>query len=162
MHPVRRADVATSQPPHPTQATSLPRARVTRHAAVCLLIACGMVALMRWWSWAWAPASIIAILYLMYASIEMAELRVRTLRDLSIEGPRPDTRSALVARERIGARILATLLIGAAAMALIVAALLLDSRTLGVGAAVTFGVVVFVGLPSWAAAVGDSMPQGRR
>jgi asparagine N-glycosylation enzyme membrane subunit Stt3 len=68
----------------------------------------------------------------------------------------------LVERERIGARILSTLVIGTLAMALVVAALVLDLPTLGMGTAMTFGVVVFVGLPTWAAVVGDAVPQGRR
>ena len=162
MHNMRRASVTRVPTQVGLQPTCSPHAGWVRHATVCLLIACAMVAVMRWWPWAWAPASIIGILYLMYASIEMAESRSRALREVSVRGPRPDTHSALIARERIGARILATLVIGALAMALIVAALVLDSRTLGLGAAMTFGVVVFVGLPTWAAVVGDSMPQDRR
>ena len=121
-----------------------------------------MVAVMRWWTWAWAPASVIAILYLMYASIEMAEWRSRTLREVSVTGPRPDTHSALIARERIGARILSTMLLGAAAFASIVAALVLDSRMLGIGTAAAFGIVVLVGWPAWAAIAGDSVPPSTR
>jgi hypothetical protein len=130
-----------------------------RHALVCTCIASAMLVLMRWWAWAWAPASIIAIIYLMYASIEMTEARARALRDAWRSAPRPRTRAALVARERIGATILATLAIGFLAMAVIVAALVLDSQMLGVGTAVVFCAVVFVGLPAWAAAVGDSLPE---
>ena len=133
-----------------------------RHAGMCVAIACAMLAVMRWWSWAWAPASVVAILYLMYASLEMADSRSRALRDSLTSGPRPATRTVLVERERIGTRILVTLLAGACALGLVVAALALDSRVLGVGTAMAFGMVVFIGLPTWAAAVGDSMPQDRR
>lgn len=130
-----------------------------RHALVCTCIACAMLVLMRWWAWAWAPASIVAIIYLMYASIEMTEARARALRDAWRAGPRPRTRAALVARERVGATILATLAIGILSIAVIVAALLLDSQMLGVGTAMVFCAVVFVGLPTWAASVGDTLPE---
>lgn len=162
MHNMRKAAVAPDPLPTDVRVHESARSRWARHATVCLLVACAMVAVMRWWAWAWAPASVIAILYLMYASIEMAEWRSRTLREVSVTGPRPDTHSALIARERIGARILSTLVLGAAAMALIVAALVLDLQTLGIGTAMAFGIVVFVGLPTWAAMVGDGMPQSMR
>ena len=158
MHNMRRAAVTEVRTPHPTSTPAAHRASWTRHAAVCLLIAAAMGAVIRWWAWAWAPACIIGILYLMYASLEMTEARSRALREVSVRGPRPDTHSALIARERIGARILATLVFGILAIALIVAALVLDWRTLGLGTAMTFGVVVFVGLPTWAAVVGDDLP----
>lgn len=161
MHNIRRAALAPDQSRLAMQMPTAPRTRWVRHVTVCALMACAMLAVMRWWSWAWAPASIAAILYLMYASIDMAESRARTFRDLSTSGPRPDTHSALVARERIGARILATLLIGTASMALVVAALVLDSRTLGVGTATAFGAVIFVGLPTWTAVVGGRMRHDR-
>lgn len=133
-----------------------------RHSGVCIVIACAMLAVMRWWSWAWAPASVVAILYLMYASLEMAASRSRALRDSLTSGPRPATRAVLVERERIGTRIVFTLLAGIWAMGMVVAALVLDSSVLGIGTAVAFGMVVFVGLPTWAAVVGDSIPQDRR
>ena len=44
-------------------------------------------------------------------------------------------------------------------MALIVAAVAIDSHMLGIGTAVTFGAIVFLGLPAWAAAVGDALPE---
>lgn len=158
MHNTRRGSVAElrtprAAPQHPVHRTSWPR-----HAATCVLIAVAMLVVIRWWAWAWAPACIIGILYLMYASLEMTESRARALRRASTSGPRPDTRSTLVERERIGARILVTLMCGALSMALVVAALVLDARTLGLGTAMAFGIVVFVGLPTWAAAVGDGMP----
>lgn len=162
MHNMRRAAATEVRTPHPMCTPAAHRASWTRHAAVCLLIAAAMLAVMRWWAWAWAPACIIGILYLMYASLEMAESRSRALRCATTSGPRPDTHTALVERERIGARILVTLLGGALAMALIVAALVLDWSMLGLGTATTFGVVVLVGLPTWAAVVGDSIPQDRR
>lgn len=165
MHDMRRSPVshAGAPPQLPELRTpTAPRARWVRHAAVCALIGCAMVTVMRWWAWAWAPASVIAILYLMYASIEMAESRSRALQSSLTDGPRPATQRVLVERERIGARILVTLLSGVLAIALVVAALVLDWKTLGVGTAMTFGVIVFVGLPTWAAAVGDSMPVDRR
>lgn len=162
MHNVRRAAVTPAPSQLGMRFPSAPRARWARHATACLLIACAMVAVMRWWAWAWAPASIVAILYLMYASIEMAESRSRALGDVCTRGPRPDTHSALVERERVGARILATIVFGTLAMALVVAALVLDWRTLGLGTAMTFGAVVFFGLPAWAAMVGDAIPQERR
>lgn len=162
MHNMRKAAVAQAPSPTGARAPESARARWARHATVCLLVGCAMIAVMRWWTWAWAPASVIAILYLMYASIEMAEWRSRVLREATVTGPRPDTHSALIARERIGARILSTLLLGAAAMALIVAALVLDLRALGIGTAMAFGMLVFVGWPVWAAIVGDSMPTSAR
>lgn len=162
MHDMRRAAVGEFQPPPGMGVRAAHRASWIRHAATCVLIAAVMLIVIRWWAWAWAPACIIGILYLMYASLEMAESRSRALRCATTSGPRPDTHTALVERERIGARILVTLLGGALAMALVVAALVLDRRMLGLGTAMTFGVVVFVGLPTWAAVVGDSIPQGRR
>jgi hypothetical protein len=146
-----------SEPASP--ARLVPRAPWVRHAGICLLVVLAMLVLMRWWSWAWAPASVIAILYLMYASIEMTERRSRQLREAALAGPRPDTHSALVARERIGSRILATLVLGMLAMSVIVAALVVDSQMLGVGTTMVFGAIVFLGLPAWAAAVGDAMPR---
>ncbi len=161
MHNMQRAAVGEIQPAPRMAVRAAHRASWIRHAVTCVLIAAAMLVVIRWWSWAWAPACIIGILYLMYASLEMAESRSRALRHEATSGPRPDTRTVLVERERIGARILVTLLSGALAMALIVAALVLDWRMLGLGTAMTFGVVVFVGLPTWAAVVGDSIPQGR-
>lgn len=133
-----------------------------RHAGVCAIIACAMLAVMRWWSWAWAPASVVVILYLMYASLEMADARSRALRDSRTSGPRPGTYAVLVERERIGTRILVTLLAGICAMGLVVAALVLDSSVLGIGTAMAFGMVVLVGLPTWAAVVGDSLSRDRQ
>ena len=164
MHDIRRSSIMhAGSPPLAPRVSNPPAPRVSwvRHATVCLLIMCAMLAVMRWWAWAWAPACIIGILYLMYASLEMAESRSRAVQRSLTDGPRPVTQSVLVERERIGARILVTLLSGVLAMALIVAALVLDWRMLGLGTAMTFGVVVFVGLPTWAAVVGDSIPQGR-
>ena len=162
MHSTRRLIAIQTQDAPREPARSAVRRLWWRHAAVCILIACVMLAVMRWWAWAWAPASVIAILYLMYASIEMAESRSRALQSSLTDGPRPATQRVLVERERIGARILVTLLSGVLAIALVVAALVLDWKSLGVGTAMTFGTIVFVGLPTWAAAVGDSMPQDRR
>lgn len=158
MHNMRRSALAGARTPPPMSMRSANGTSWARHVAVCLLISAATLLIMRWWAWAWAPAAIIGIIYLMYASLKMTEARSRALRDLSIRGPRPDTRSALVARERIGARILATLAIGFIAIALVVAALALDSRTLGLGTAMTFSLVVFIGLPTWAAVVGDDLP----
>lgn len=162
MRHVQRATVGETEAVPRTAVRASRRADWIRHAAVCLLIAAAMLVVIRWWAWAWAPSCIVGILYLMYASIGMAESRSLSLGDVSVDGPRPDTRSMLMERERTGARILSTLVIGTLAMALVVAALMLDWRTLGLGAAMTFGVVVFVGLPTWAAVVGDSIPQDRR
>jgi len=159
MHNMRQAAITQVPSSLGIGVRPAPRARWVRHAAVCLLIAAAVLVAIRWWAWAWAPACIIGILYLMYASIEMAELRSRALRQASVSGPRPNTRSTLVERERVGARILVTLLCGVLAMALVVAALVLDLSALGLGTAMAFGIVVFVGLPTWAAAIGDSMPQ---
>lgn len=158
LHNTPRSSVASVRSEPASPAHVVPRAPWLRHAGICLLVVLAMLVLMRWWAWAWAPASVIAILYLMYASLEMTERRSRALRESAMSGPRPDTHSALVARERIGARILATLVLGLFAIALIVAALVIDSQLLGIGTAMVFGAVVFVGLPAWAAAVGDSLP----
>jgi hypothetical protein len=162
MHHMQRATVGEIQAAPRTAVRAAHRANWIRHAVVCLMISVAVLVVIRWWAWAWAPSCIIGILYLMYASIEMAESRSRALRDGSVHGPRPNTHAMLVERERIGARILSTLVIGTLAMALVVAALVLDLPTLGMGTAMTFGVVVFVGLPTWAAVVGDAVPQGRR
>lgn len=157
MHNLRQDAIARARSPLEIRPPAAGRARWAGHAAVCLLIACAMLAVMRWWAWAWAPASIVGIIYMMYASIEMAESRSRALHDFPASGPRPNTHSALVARERIGARILATLLLGVLAMAAVVAAVALDSRTLGLGAAASFGAIVLVGMPTWTARAGWSV-----
>jgi len=159
MHNTPRSPVVDMRSEPMPPARPLPRAPWARHAAICVLVALAMLVMMRWWAWAWAPASVIAILYLMYASLEMTERRSRQLRATALTGPRPDTHSTLVARERIGARILATLVLGLLAMAVIVAALVIDSQMLGIGTAMVFGAIVFVGLPAWAAAVGDALPR---
>jgi len=162
MHHVQRATVGETQTVPRTAVRASRRASWIGHAAVCLVMSAAMLVVIRWWAWAWAPSCVVGILYLMYASIGMAESRSLALRDVSVIGPRPDTRSMLVERERIGARILSTLVIGTLAMALVVVALVLDWRTLALGTAMTFGVVVFVGLPAWAAVVGGAVSQERR
>ena len=159
MHNTRSTRLMPVQVPPQPRSRTMTRGRWFRHVAVCALLALSLAAVMRWYPWAWAPASIAAIVYMMYASLDMAERRSRSLREASISGPRPGTRAAAVARERIGARILATLAIGLMGIALIVAAVAIDSHMLGIGTAVTFGAIVFLGLPAWAAAVGDALPE---
>lgn len=93
MHNMRQAVVSQVPSALGMRVHPSPRVRWVRHVAVCLLIGASMLAVIRWWAWAWAPACVIGILYLMYASIEMVDLRSRALRAASVSDPRPDTRS---------------------------------------------------------------------
>gem|GEM_PF-4748668 len=68
----------------------------------------------------------------------------------------PSSPWALPASQRIGLRLMAMITLGLVACAVILAAALMERPAMALGAMVFFLLLLFIGLPFWAAAAGEA------
>jgi hypothetical protein len=108
------------------------------------------------WSWslAWLPALLGAVVFGLYAWLIVLERSERQRG--SRAAPMPSSPWALPASQRIGLRLIAMITLGLAACAVILAAALMERPAMALGAMVFFLLLLFIGLPFWAAAAGEA------
>jgi hypothetical protein len=123
---------------------------------IALPLQLGAGASIAWsWSLAWLPALLGAVVFGLYAWLILLERseRRRRLRTARV----PASPWALPASQRIGFRLMAVITLGLAACAIILAAALMERPAMALGALVFFLLLLFIGLPFWAAAAGEAV-----
>jgi len=108
------------------------------------------LALIWWWPQAWIPAALAVVVSGLYATLAAIDRQAHRPRR---GGASPGGR--LAAQERVAFRMVAAIGVGLAAIAVVLAAALLDARMVAVGALLLFTLMVFLGWPFWAAAIAE-------
>jgi hypothetical protein len=99
-----------------------------------------------WWPVAWAPAILAAIVYAMYVVMVVIDRRAHAGPADPVAAGDPAARE-LSSERGIAWKTVVTILVGIAAIATVLAASLLDARTVAIGAMAIFGLAVFMGMP---------------
>ncbi len=133
---------------------------LTGFIVVLLLVTAG---LMIWqWPWAWIPAVLAGIVFVVAARLVQLDQRIAAESPQRGGGPVERQRRIRRAEWAVGTRAALLIVGGLAACALLVAAVALQWRIVGIGALLVFAWMVLLGLPVWLAAVEDDVADEHR
>jgi len=138
-----------------------PRRRAGPRIALLALLAVLVWLLLAGHPLVWAPAVLAAIVFGTDLALAAIDRRVHRERRLAAVPSESRERKVLAAEERVGAKMVLTLAIGLAAIALVVASAFLAWRLVGIGALIVFAWMALLGLPVWAAAVEEEVDEER-
>lgn len=155
-------------PPKPPRASAAEKARTAtrpgrlqgRHRlvwAILPLVAATAAAIAWWWPQAWLPAALLLIVYSMFAMLTAIDARAHRRG-----GTGPAAGPMLVEQERVALGTIGVVTAGLAASATVLAAAILEARLVAIGAFAVFVLMVFIGLPFWAAAASEEAEAVRR
>lgn len=116
--------------------------------AILPLAAATAAAIAWWWPQAWMPASLLLIVYAMFTLLTAIDAGAHRRGGIARGG-------LLAAQERVALGTIGVVVAGLAAVSVVLAAAILESRLVAVGAFAVFILMLFIGLPFWAAAASE-------
>lgn len=129
--------------------------------AILPLVALTAGAIAWWWPQAWLPAALLLIVYATFAALTVIDARAHRRRGGTDRG----RGATLAEQERVALGTIGVVVAGLAASAGVLASAILEARLVAVGAFAVFVLMVFIGLPFWAAAASEeaaAVRQGTR
>lgn len=123
--------------------------------AILPLVAATAAAIAWWWPQAWMPASLLLIVYAMFSLLTAIDVWAHRSGGV-VRG------ELLAAQERVALGTIGVVVAGLAAISVVLAAAILEARLVAVGAFAVFILMVFIGLPFWAAAASEEAAAVRR